>query len=256
MELRVGLTGFSPKLEKQLIHLLTQASSGGVEVQISKLNTKARPDLLLADYDVAIGRASVVVALKIWPDLPIFVVTSGASLVAPLTSVARSRMFTELSTHLRKRVAELTQYENDSIAGSIPENDRGNSGTLRFSGEALVVDDSAVAREHLAVFLRGHGLTAEQAGSAEEARLKLSRKNYQCMFLDINMPGMDGYTFCREIRKHNEFRNLKIVMVTGRGGIFDKARGALAGCTAYLVKPVQPERMMTTLMSIFPRKAG
>ncbi len=103
---------------------------------------------------------------------------------------------------------------------------------------ALVVDDSLTVREQLRQGLDRLGITCDQADSAEAAMGLLKEHSYDLAFLDVVMPGTDGYELCRKI-KHNQYtRMMPVLMLTSRSSPFDRARGALSGCDSYLTKPI------------------
>jgi twitching motility two-component system response regulator PilG len=103
---------------------------------------------------------------------------------------------------------------------------------------ALVVDDSLTVREQLRQALDRLGIICDQADSAEAAMALLKQRSYDLAFLDVVMPGTDGYELCRKI-KHNPYtRLMPVLMLTSRSSPFDRARGALSGCDSYLTKPI------------------
>lgn len=103
---------------------------------------------------------------------------------------------------------------------------------------ALVVDDSLTVREQLRAALERAGILCDQADGAESAARELVANSYDLVFLDVVMPGADGYEVCRSIKKNAYTRSLPVLMLTSRSSPFDRARGALAGCDSYLVKPI------------------
>jgi two-component system, cell cycle response regulator len=103
---------------------------------------------------------------------------------------------------------------------------------------ALVVDDSAAVRTQLEVTLKRAGLNVDTAENAENALNVLKSRRYDLVFLDVVMPGMNGYDLCRQVRALPSGRYVPVVMLTSRTSPFDRARGALAGCDTYLTKPV------------------
>jgi CheY-like chemotaxis protein len=103
---------------------------------------------------------------------------------------------------------------------------------------ALVVDDSVTVRNQLQAALQKAGLVADLASSGDQAMLMLSKQTYDIIFLDVVMPGDDGYVVCKAIRKLPANRNTQLMMLTSRSSPFDRARGALAGCDMYLIKPI------------------
>lgn len=102
----------------------------------------------------------------------------------------------------------------------------------------LVVDDSVTVRTQLEVTLQRTGLVVETAENGELALARLQSGVFDLVFLDVVMPGMNGYELCRQIRHIPNGRHVPVVMLTSRSSPFDRARGALAGCDTYLTKPV------------------
>lgn len=110
----------------------------------------------------------------------------------------------------------------------------------------LVCDDSATVRHYMAIKLAPFGYTVETAESGEEAIEKCKSTVYAAVFMDVEMGGMDGYDTCKTIRPLLP-PDTPIVMVTTRDSPFDKMRGTLAGCSAYLVKPVDENTIAETM---------
>ena len=115
--------------------------------------------------------------------------------------------------------------------------------------DILVVDDSDVALKFMQSRLTRYGFRAELARSGEEALTFVSMQKYKFVFLDVMMEGLDGYQTCRAIkqRKYPSGKAPVVVMLTSRGGSIDKIRGGLAGCDAYLTKPLNEAEMLKVL---------
>ncbi len=113
----------------------------------------------------------------------------------------------------------------------------------------LVVDDSDIALKFMRNRLSRFGFNADLVNSGEEALGRLSAKNYKFVFLDVMMEGLDGYQTCRAIkqRKYADGKPPVVVMLTSRGGTIDKIRGTLAGCDAYLTKPLNERDLIAVL---------
>ena len=103
---------------------------------------------------------------------------------------------------------------------------------------ALVVDDSLPVREQLASALTRLNISSETAENASSAMERLQIANFDLVFLDVVMPGADGYEVCRWIKTDAYKRSVPVLMLTSSASPFDRARGALAGCDSYLAKPV------------------
>lgn len=121
---------------------------------------------------------------------------------------------------------------------------------------ALVVDDSAPVRIQMQAALQQLGLEVTLASQSVEATRELQRAPFDMLFLDVVMPGVDGYTFCRQLRANPALRALPVVMLTSQSSIFDRTRGALAGCDVYLTKPIELDKLRETVDAIVARRAG
>jgi CheY-like chemotaxis protein len=102
----------------------------------------------------------------------------------------------------------------------------------------LAVDDSPLMRTFLQNKLAPYGISPEFAASGEEALFKISKQHFDMIFLDVMLPGMDGYDVCKMIKKNKDNHLMKVVMLTSKDKTFDKIRGTMAGCDGYLTKPV------------------
>ena len=113
----------------------------------------------------------------------------------------------------------------------------------------MVVDDSDIALKFMRNRLTRFGFRADLVSSGEEALNRLNIHPYKFVFLDVMMEGLDGYQTCRAIkqRKYTEGRPPVVVMLTSRGGTIDKIRGTLAGCDAYLTKPLNERDLIAVL---------
>jgi len=102
----------------------------------------------------------------------------------------------------------------------------------------LAVDDSPLMRTFLQNKLQPYGINPVFASSGEEALFKISKQHFDMIFLDVMLPGMDGYDVCKMIKKNKDNNLMKVVMLTSKDKTFDKIRGTMAGCDGYLTKPV------------------
>jgi two-component system, cell cycle response regulator len=113
----------------------------------------------------------------------------------------------------------------------------------------LVVDDSDIALKFMQNRLDHFGYRAELARSGEEALAMIAKRKYRFVFMDVMMDGLDGYQTCRAIkqRKYSAGKPPMVIMLTSRGGTIDKIRGTLAGCDAYLTKPLKEVELIRIL---------
>lgn len=109
------------------------------------------------------------------------------------------------------------------------------------SRRALVVDDSPTVRKHIELGLAPLGLSVHFAETGEEALERFAANFYDIVFLDVMLPGMDGYAVCKSIKKDKDrkARATPVIMLTGKSSTFDRIKGSISGCDTYLTKPLQ-----------------
>lgn len=109
---------------------------------------------------------------------------------------------------------------------------------------ALVVDDSLAIQKSLELNLATlkQISTIDFADNGEMALQMADLIRYDLIFLDIMMPGIDGYETCSRLRKKTEYKKTPIIMVSGKTSPMDEVKGIMAGATTYLTKPVQTEQ--------------
>ncbi|CAA6825867.1 MAG: Unknown protein [uncultured Thiotrichaceae bacterium] len=115
---------------------------------------------------------------------------------------------------------------------------------------ALVVDDSAAIRKQLELELRDAGISADFAEDGEQAMEKVANNRYDLIFLDIIMPGIDGYETCRQMRMRSELKKTPIIMLSAKTSPLDEVQGVIAGASTYLTKPVKSEQLQSTLKRV------
>jgi twitching motility two-component system response regulator PilG len=121
----------------------------------------------------------------------------------------------------------------------------------------LVVDDSPTICKLVTMTLERRGyrvLTA--ADGALVADVLREQGVPDLILLDITMPLMDGYRLCKLLRHDRETCHIPIVMLSGKDGIFNKVRGRLAGSTAYITKPFEPEHLLSVLGRYCPLESS
>jgi two-component system chemotaxis sensor kinase CheA len=100
----------------------------------------------------------------------------------------------------------------------------------------LVIDDSLTTRMLEQSILESAGYDVEVASSAEEALAMAATKRYSLCLVDVEMPGMDGFTFIERTRASSGLRDLPCILVTSRTSPEDRRRGFDAGAQAYIAK--------------------
>src|SRR6185369_10217990 len=100
----------------------------------------------------------------------------------------------------------------------------------------LIVDDSLTTRMLEQSILESAGYDVDLATSAEEGMDKARRRRYQLFLVDVEMPGMDGFTFVERTRADPTLGRVPAILVSSRSAPEDLRRGADAGAAAYMVK--------------------
>lgn len=116
----------------------------------------------------------------------------------------------------------------------------------------LVVDDSTTIRRLMDLTLQPLGVEVEFADRGEEALALVQRNRYDIVFLDIMLPGIDGYRVCKQIKAGKNTRDIPVIMLTSKGTAFDKVRGIMAGTDVYLTKPLDRGQLIQALNKCLP----
>lgn len=116
----------------------------------------------------------------------------------------------------------------------------------------LVVDDSATVRAFMRARLAPFRFDVDYAENGEAAIDMAQSKPYTCVFLDILMPGIDGYQVCKRLKSSRATSETAVVMLSSKSSSFDKFRGNWAGCDAYLGKPVSEDELLATIARFLP----
>src|SRR4051812_25412707 len=98
----------------------------------------------------------------------------------------------------------------------------------------LVVEDDEEIAEQIAKTLKGEGYAVDVVDNGSDAPDEGAMTSYGLVVLDVMLPGMDGWSVCRELRRRRE--NLPVLMLTARDSVEDRVRGLEDGADDYLVK--------------------
>ena len=118
---------------------------------------------------------------------------------------------------------------------------------------ALVVDDSTTVRRLMDLTLRPMGIEVEFADRGEDALVLAKHKGYDIVFLDVMLPGIDGYRVCKMLKGDKATRHTPVIMLTSKDSVFDKVRGIMAGTDVYLTKPLDRNALFVAMKKCLPR---
>jgi len=120
--------------------------------------------------------------------------------------------------------------------------------------KALVVDDSTTVRRLMELTLAPLGVELEFTDNGEDAVALVKQGNYDIIFLDIMLPGIDGYRVCRAIKADKRTKDTPVVMLTSKDSAIDKVKGIMAGSDVYLTKPLERNQLMQAIDKCLPTK--
>lgn len=139
---------------------------------------------------------------------------------------------------------------HQSMSHHLPKKQISDSTTIY---RALVVDDSRPVRELMKINLGLMNMAVDFAQTGEQALEMLYQKTFDIVFLDITLPGIDGYDVCKAIKANKNLKSLPVCMLTGKSSTFNKIKGKMAGCDVYLTKPVQSHDFMNVIKKLLFR---
>jgi len=253
--------GFGPVLEDKLKSLFQLERQSDRVYTIAHPPVSGRVDILLVNYDdpSALHKKNTLIASHC-PDAHVVGVSQGPLRDPPvyhirgmLTASRLLSLFDKLPVHVPDSIPAVTGKHNrpsaqepisHGVLSPPVEPDAGISEpTTTRSYRALVVDDSIAIQKSLELKLTALEQIAaiDFADSGERALEMAETAQYDLIFLDVMMPGIDGYETCTRLRKKAEYKKTPIIMVSGKTSPLDEVKGVMAGCTTYLTKPVQDE---------------
>jgi two-component system phosphate regulon response regulator PhoB len=125
-----------------------------------------------------------------------------------------------------------------------------------MSSKILLVDDEPDVLDMLSLALNAEGFETIKANNGAEALAILREKKIDLIILDLMMPGMSGTEVCKQIRKHPQWENLPIIILTAKSSEIDRVLGLELGADDYVVKPCSPRELVLRVKSMLRRGQG
>jgi two-component system OmpR family response regulator len=119
-----------------------------------------------------------------------------------------------------------------------------------LSSKVLVVDDEVHIVELARLYLTREGYEVEGVGDGDQVMARFGQLKPDLVILDIMLPGIDGLTLCKEIRKQSQ---VPIIMLTARDEVTDKVVGLEVGADDYLTKPFHPQELVARAKALLRR---
>ncbi len=111
----------------------------------------------------------------------------------------------------------------------------------------MVIDDSSTIRKTAETLLKRAGFEVITAADGFEAMSVVADQHPDIIFIDIMMPRLDGYQTCALIKNNRQFGSTPIVMLSSKDGLFDRARGKLAGSEQHIHKPFTQDDLVNAI---------
>jgi len=120
-------------------------------------------------------------------------------------------------------------------------------------GTILVIDDEKKIRDLVKMYLIKEGFQVDEAENGNIAFEKIKKNEYSLIILDLMLPGIDGFTLFKEIRKIGD---VPVIMLTARGEEFDRVLGFEMGADDYVVKPFSPRELIGRVKALLRRSSN
>ncbi len=114
----------------------------------------------------------------------------------------------------------------------------------------LVVDDSPTERHFMVELLTKNGYQVVTAESGEEGIVKAKAEKPDLVIMDVVMPGLNGYQATRTLTRDEDTKNIPVFVCTSKSQETDKIWGLRQGAQDYLVKPVNPEELLSKIAAL------
>ncbi len=112
----------------------------------------------------------------------------------------------------------------------------------------LIVDDEIHIRSLLEQTLEeleeSHGVSIFSASNGEEGLAVIEKERPALVFLDVMMPGLNGYEVCRAVKERKELAGIHLILLTAKGQVMDREEGLASGALDYMTKPFDPDQVV------------
>jgi DNA-binding response OmpR family regulator len=121
------------------------------------------------------------------------------------------------------------------------------------SASILVVDDEPNIVLSLEFLLKQAGFRVRTVSNGEAALAAIAQEPPDLVLLDVMIPGRDGYAVCQEIRSNPAWRDMRIIMLTAKGGDIQREKGLSLGADEYVTKPFSTRELVERVRRMLDR---
>jgi|APDOM4702015248_1054824.scaffolds.fasta_scaffold50085_2 CheY-like chemotaxis protein len=122
--------------------------------------------------------------------------------------------------------------------------------------KVLIVDDTNTLRSLVQIYLLAHGWEFAEAQNGAEGLVKARALRPDVIISDVKMPVMDGFELCAAIRSDPQLRGIPVVLLTMLGDDASRQRGHLVGASAFLTKPIAPDKLREAVRIVVGEKGA
>jgi DNA-binding response OmpR family regulator len=123
------------------------------------------------------------------------------------------------------------------------------------SASILVADDEPNIVLSLEFVLKQAGFRVRTAADGEAALTAIAEEPPDLVLLDVMIPGRDGYSVCQEIRSNPAWRDVRIIMLTAKGGEVQREKGLSLGADEYVTKPFSTRELVDRIRRMLERRS-
>lgn len=116
----------------------------------------------------------------------------------------------------------------------------------------LLIEDDQTLNQNISEALKAEGMSPVSLFDGMLAQRMLKKESYDCVIMDINLPGKNGFDLCKEFRQYNT--STPVIMLTAFSGLDDKVQGFNCGADDYLTKPFFMRELMVRVSTLIKRK--
>lgn len=179
-----------------------------------------------------------------------------AELLVTLDNVFRSRLRIE-SDHIAADNTplppEASEIQNELELQQVEQwFDRSNTLVFKTDPAVLVVDPDEKMGPYISAKLSGMRYRVDYVSSGDKAFDLLEMNRYNAVFVEINLPDINGYEICKYLKKREDRRRTASIILASKTTPIERVRANLAGCDAFLAKPIDPDKLIKILEKFLP----
>lgn len=113
--------------------------------------------------------------------------------------------------------------------------------------KVMIIDDSNTIRRTTEALLTKAGYEVLTAADGFEAMSMITDHRPDIIFVDIMMPRLDGYQTCSLVKSNRQYQDIPVIMLSSKDGLFDRARGRIAGSEEHVNKPFTQQELIQVI---------